>query len=119
MVAVRDQTGAWDAAGQTRTLQLSNGGTVVETVQLVDRPGFFAYELTGFTGLFGLLVDHARAEWRFDAADGGTLITWTYSFEARRGCGGIVALIVRFAWAGYMRRVMDGLVAEVRRVVSG
>ncbi len=117
-VRVENQTGAWDAVGQTRTLHLSDGSSVRETTKDVERPGFFAYELTHFTKAFGPLVDHARAEWHFDAVDAGTRITWTYTFFARPGRGWIVALIVNLAWAAYMRRVMPGLVDEVRRVVA-
>ncbi|MEO6533894.1 MAG: SRPBCC family protein [Pseudolysinimonas sp.] len=114
VVAVTDQTGNWDAVGQTRTLHLSDGSTVVETTTDVQRPGFFAYELTDFTKVFGPLVDHARAEWRFEAADEGTRVTWNYTFFGRPGRGWIVGLIVRLAWAAYMRRVIVGLVQEVR-----
>ena len=117
-IAVENQTGAWDAVGQTRTLKLSDGSSVVETTTDVDRPGFFAYELTDFTKVFGPLVDHARAEWHFDAAEGGTRITWTYTFFGRRGRGWIVALIIKFAWAAYMRKVIVGLVDEVRTVTA-
>lgn len=116
VIAVHDQTGAWDAAGQTRTLKLSDGSSVVETTTDVERSTFFAYELSDFTKVFGSLVDHARAEWRFDPAEGGTRITWTYTFFARRGRGWIVALIVRAAWAAYMRTVLLGLIDEARRV---
>jgi polyketide cyclase/dehydrase/lipid transport protein len=116
VIAVTDQTGDWDAAGQTRTLHLSDGSTVVETTTDVNRPGFFAYELTDFTKMFGLLVDYARAEWRFDPVEGGTRIAWSYTFFGRPGRGWIVGLIVRLAWAAYMRRVIVGLVDELRRV---
>ena len=119
VVAVTDQTGEWDAVGQTRTLHLSDGSSVVETTTDVDRPGFFAYELTDFTKVFGPLVDHARAEWRFEPAEGGTRITWSYTFFGRPGRGWIVALIVRLAWTAYMRRVIVGLVDEVRRTDAG
>jgi len=115
VVSVSDQTGAWDAAGQTRTLHLSDGSSVRETTTDVERPGLFAYELTDFTKVFGPLVHHARAEWRFDPAEGGTRITWSYTFFGRPGRGWIVALIVRAAWTAYMRRVIVGLVDEVRR----
>ncbi len=117
-VRVEHQTGAWDAVGQTRTLHLSDGSSVVETTKVVDRPGFFAYELTDFTKTFGPLVDHARAEWRFDAVDGGTSIHWTYTFFGRPGRGWIVTLIVKLAWAAYMRKVMVGLVDEVKRATA-
>jgi len=123
VTAVTGQTGAWDAAGQTRTLHLSDGSSVVETTTDLTKPGpkragFFAYELTDFTKVFGPLVDHARAEWRFEPAEGGTLVTWSYTFFGRPGRGWIVGLIVRLAWAAYMRRVIVGLVDEVRRVRS-
>ena len=117
-IGVENQTGAWDTVGQTRTLQLSDGSSVVETTKEVDRPGFFAYELTNFTKAFGSIVDHARAEWHFDAVEGGTRITWTYSFFGRPGRGWIIALIVKLAWAAYMRKVMPGLLAEVGRVAA-
>lgn len=118
VVSVSDQSGPWDAVGQTRTLHLSDGSSVVETTTDVDRPGFFAYELTDFTRVFGPLVNHARAEWRFDPVEGGTRITWSYTFFARPGRGWIVGLIVRMAWRAYMRRVIVGLVDEVRRVAG-
>jgi hypothetical protein len=117
-VRVEGQTGAWDAVGQTRTLRLSDGSSVRETTKDVERPGFFAYELTDFTKVFGPIVDHARAEWRFEAVATGTLITWTYTFFGRPGRGWIITLIVRLAWAAYMRKVMPGLVDEVRRVTA-
>jgi Polyketide cyclase / dehydrase and lipid transport len=122
-IAVENQTGAWDAVGQTRTLKLSDGSSVVETTKVVERPGLFAYELTDFTKVFGPLVDHARAEWHFDPAEedghsGGTRITWTYTFFGRPGRGWIVALIIKFAWAAYMRKVIVGLVDEVRTVAA-
>ena len=122
-VRVEGQTGAWDGVGQTRRLHLSDGSSVRETTTDVyrpdvDRPGFFAYELTEFTKVFGPIIDHARAEWRFDAVDGGTLITWTYTFFGKPGRGWIVSLIVNLVWAAYMRKVMPGLVAEVDRMTA-
>jgi hypothetical protein len=117
-VGVEGQTGAWDAVGQTRVLRLSDGSSVRETTKDVERPSFFAYELTEFTKAFGPIVDHARAEWRFEAVEGGTLITWTYTFFGKPGRGWVVTLIVRLIWAAYMRKVMPGLVAEVERVTA-
>ena len=117
-VGVEGQTGAWDAVGQTRVLRLSDGSSVRETTTDVERPGFFAYELTEFTKVFGPIIHHARAEWRFEAVEAGTLITWTYTFFGKPGRGWIVSLIVHLIWAAYMRRVMPGLVAEVQRVTA-
>lgn len=115
---VRDQSGAWDAVGQTRTLLLSDGGSVVETITDYRRDEFFAYELTEFQKLFGKLVSGARAEWSFSAAStsAGTRIHWRYTFFAKRGASLIVGAIVALFWAPYMRRVLPGIIAEVERL---
>jgi hypothetical protein len=118
IVKVEDQTGAWDAVGQSRKLTLSDGGTVVERIKVVDAPRRFAYQLTDFTGFFGTLVAFADAEWDFDASVEGTRIRWTYTFHAQPKRGWIVRLIVRLAWRGYMKKVLPGLIDEVRRVTA-
>jgi hypothetical protein len=118
VVAVRNQTGAWDAVGQSRTLELSDGSTLVERLTIVDAPRRFAYRLSDFTGTFGSLVAFAEADWDFDASVQGTRIRWSYAFHAQPKRGWIVRLIVRLYWGRYMKRVLPGLVAEVGRVAK-
>jgi len=110
VVEVRDQTGGWDAGGQTRTLVLSDGGTLVETLRTAKAP-LFAYDLERFTGLFGLLVAKAHSEWTVTDKGGRSTIVWSYSFTSRPGRGLVIAAIVRFAWAPYMRRVLPAIAA--------
>ena len=43
---VIDQSGEWEHAGQTRTLVLSDGGTLLERLVAVEAPDRFDYELT-------------------------------------------------------------------------
>jgi hypothetical protein len=111
VVEVRDQTGGWDASGQTRTLVLSDGGTVVETLRSAKDP-LFSYDLARFTGLFGMLVAKAHSAWTVTDDVAGSTITWTYSFTSRRGRGLVIAAIVRLAWAPYMRRVLPAIAAS-------
>jgi hypothetical protein len=108
VVEVRDQTGAWDAVGQTRTLVLTDGGTVKETLTAVTPPRF-AYDLSTFTGFFGRLVASGRSEWRIAPDREGSSIEWTYTFTAKPGWGLLVATILRLAWAPYMRRVLPAI----------
>lgn len=108
---VWDQSGEWDSVGRTRTLVLSDGGTVVEQITDAASPRFFAYELSRFTGPFGRLVAGARAEWEFTPLADGTRVEWRYSFRARPGWGLAVAVIRRAFWAPYMRRVLPPLAA--------
>jgi hypothetical protein len=116
VVEVRNQTGAWDAPGQTRQLMLSDGGWVIEHTMDVEPNRFFAYNLTDFQKLFGKLVEHARAEWTFTEVPGGTNIHWSYTFFPMSGGANLLlAPIVRLLWGPYMRRVLPGIVAEVER----
>ena len=118
VTAVRDQSGPWTTVGQTRTLVLSDGGHVVETITDASSPTFFAYDLSDFQKLFGWLVSGATATWSFEREETGTRIRWTYAFHPRPGRRWVVALIVRLAWAPYMRLVLPPIAAEASRVRS-
>jgi hypothetical protein len=110
VVGVRDQTGAWDAVGQTRVLVLSDGSTVRETLTVVEEPRF-AYDHTDFTGVIGRIVAGGHSEWRVTAAGAGAAIEWTYAFAPKPGWSVAVAALVRLAWGPYMRRVLPAIAA--------
>ncbi len=116
VIEVRNQTGPWDAVGQTRQLMLSDGGYVIEHIVRVAKPDLFIYELSDFQKLFGALVSGARAEWEFTTVGSGTRIRWTYTFHPYPRGRIIVALIVKLFWAPYMKRVLPGIIREVDRV---
>lgn len=118
VVGVDASSSDWDRVGLRRTLRLSDGASVVETITRVDDPDRFCYRLTEFTGVFGALVAHADADWRFEPEGSGTRIVWRYSYTAKPGRALPVGLIVRLFWAPYMQRVLPGLVVEARRVAS-
>jgi len=118
VIAVHDQPHEWDVVGYTRTLELSDGGHVVETITQSEPGVFFGYDLSEFQKLFGRLVSGARAEWTFtpEGSSGtATRIRWTYAFHPLPGRGWIVRAIVAALWAPYMRRVLPAIVAEVGR----
>jgi hypothetical protein len=112
--AVEPGTGDWSQVGDRRLLRLERG-SVEERLTVTDSPTRLAYELTGFTGFFGLIVDHATARWVFARSAEGTTIEWTYRFAARRGCGPLVRLLVATVWSRYMRRVLP----PIARAVDG
>lgn len=115
VVAVTGQSGEWDTAGRTRKLELSDGGSVIETITDVISPTLFAYDLSNFTGAFHHLVSGARAEWTFERTAVGTLVTWTYTFHGKPGRAWIVRAIVKMWWARYMDRVLPMIGREIER----
>lgn len=110
IVEVRDQTGAWDEAGQTRRIQLADGSSLIEEIEACRAPHQFDYRLHTITGPLRFLVDHIRGSWRYSAVNEQSRIDWTYQFYPKSSWSRpLVQLIVRLAWMPYMRQVMDDI----------
>lgn len=108
---VLEQTGAWDAAGQTRTVRLAGGATMREELTSVDAPRSFGYRLTRVTGPMALLVDHVVGEWIFTPAAGGTEITWRWDIYARSAPASRALPLFGRLWRGYARKALGDLSA--------
>jgi hypothetical protein len=113
VVAVHRQPADWDVVGYSRTLELSDGGSVVETITQSDPGVFFGYDLSAFQKPFGRLVSGARAEWTFSPEGATTRIRWSYAFYPLAGRGLAVRAIVALFWAPYMRRVLPTIVTAI------
>src|SRR5262249_36406922 len=80
----QDQVGAWDTVGQTRTVHLSDGSSAQELLTAYERPGYFSYAVSGFTGVLRHFTSSANGEWWFTTvAPGRTRIRWRYAFNPR------------------------------------
>ncbi|RIX31254.1 SRPBCC family protein [Amnibacterium setariae] len=111
VTAVDDET--WDHVGAARVHRLADGGQVLETmVEHVPGHGF-AYELTGFTDVFGKLVHGVRGEWSVSPDGDGSLARWTWEFAPRRFRRTLMALVVGPLWGVYMRRMIAAVTAAV------
>jgi hypothetical protein len=106
---VREQTGAWDAAGQTRTVRLAGGGSMREELTSVDPPRSFGYRLTRVTGPMALLVDHVAGEWIFTPAADGTEITWRWDIYAQSALTSWALPLFGRIWKGYARQALRDL----------
>ena len=76
---VRGQEGAWGTVGQSRTIVLSDGGTLLERLTSVDRPRHFAYTLDHVTGPLKSLARTVDGVWSVDRDRDGVRIglDWT------------------------------------------
>jgi hypothetical protein len=111
---VRDQSGPWDTAGQTRTVLLSDGTSAAESLTSVNRPEGFSYRVGPFPRPLGLLANSANGSWTFTSkAKGVTAIRWTYSFQPAPGRAWLVRFIIAPAWRRYAQRGLDLAVAQV------
>ena len=109
VTGTQDQTGGWDAAGQTRTVLLSDGSSAQELLTRYDYPHYFSYTVHGFTGVLRWLTTSANGEWWFngDASSGKTHITWRYAFNKRSVLAAAVLwLVANLLWRGYMFKAL-------------
>jgi len=112
----RDQTGAWDAAGQSRTVLLSDGSSAQEALTAYQFPSHFAYTVKGFTGVLRFFASEAHGEWWFKqgSANQPTTVHWRYEFVSRsRWLEPIVCLITQRLWRGYMAKALRLSKAQV------
>ena len=59
VIGTRDQTGAWDTPGQTRTVALSDGSVADERLKHYHPAQYFSYTVSGFTGAMRWLATGA------------------------------------------------------------
>jgi hypothetical protein len=108
---VRDPSGPWERIGSSRTVELSDGTTVAETLTSWAAPSHFGYRVGPFGGPLGRLVAHADGAWWFEPLEaGGTRIRWSYVFVprttiARPTVRGLAAL-----WRRYSARALAAAV---------
>lgn len=106
---VREQSGPWDAVGQTRTVRLAGGASMREELTSVDPPRSFGYRLTNLTGPMAALVDHVVGEWIFTPAAGGTEITWRWDIYAKSPLTSRALPLFGTMWKSYARRALGDL----------
>jgi hypothetical protein len=106
---VREGAGRFDEPGDSRTLVLTDGGSMRETLTEVDRPRAFGYRLTEFAGPLRPLTDRVEGRWAVEPAGTGALVTWSWDLHPRGRVGALgLSIFARF-WPGYARKGLEQL----------
>jgi hypothetical protein len=106
---VRDQDGAWGTVGQTRVIELADGGTMTEELTSVERPSGFGYRITDVTGPMKALVASVDGRWSFEAAGTGVRITWAWTVHPASSFGELAMPLFGWLWRGYARQALEDL----------
>ncbi|WP_395695946.1 SRPBCC family protein [Nocardioides sp.] len=106
---VRDQQGPWGTVGQTRTVRLADGGSIRETLTVVDRPRAFRYRLSEISGPMKPLVTGVEGRWLFEPAGDGTRVLWGWTVEPRGALGRAAMPLFARMWRGYARQALEEL----------
>jgi hypothetical protein len=113
--ALAGQTAPWTTAGQTRTLTLSDGSTVVETLAALEADGY-RYRVSDFSGPFRFLVKEAHARFAVAPRGEGSTLTWTYAFTPKGGlAAAILSFLVDSQWNGFMDATLRRLKDDIER----
>jgi hypothetical protein len=110
---VREAPPAWDAVGQTRRIVLADGGTMLETLTLVDPPRAFGYRITELTGALAPLASAVDGTWSVDPAGTGCRVTWSWVVHPQGRLGGVAMPVFGKLWHGYARQAL----ADLERLV--
>src|SRR6185312_8872111 len=106
---VREQSGDWDAPGQTRVIAMVGGGSLREQLTSVDPPQWFAYTLSGITGPMAPLVSTIDGKWSFTPAGTGTNVTWQWTIHAKSDLAAHLLPVLGKMWKGYARVTLEKL----------
>lgn len=106
---VRDQTGDWQSAGQTRTIALSGGGQMTEHLTEVSEPDRFRYRITDVKGPMAPLASSIDGEWRFEPSAAGTTVTWQWEIHAKNAASALILPVFGKLWNGYADRALARL----------
>lgn len=103
-------SGDWQTPGTHRIVHLKGGGQVREEMSEFVPPHHFEYVVSDFTIALKHLVQHGVGKWVFTPVPEGVRIDWTYAFCAKGPlAAGLLNLIVRHQWVGYMRRSLENM----------
>ncbi|MBV9514868.1 MAG: SRPBCC family protein [Mycobacteriaceae bacterium] len=106
---VDDQTGSWDAVGQSRTVRLTGGGSMREELTHLDAPHAFGYLLSEVTGPLSPLVSRVDGEWLFEPTGAATTVTWRWTIHPRSRLGAPLLPVFGWLWRGYARQALEEL----------
>jgi hypothetical protein len=98
-----NQTGAWDAVGQSRNPDLTDNSTAFEVLTELNAGYSFAYETTEFTNLLGKVIEGVRGEWTFTPDGEGAVIRWTYEFKPLPRRHLLLKCVIVPLWRNYMQ----------------
>lgn len=107
--SVAGTIGAWSKAGETRSLSLTDGSSVEETLIEVG-PASYKYRVANFSGPFKYLVKEANASFAVEPRQNGSALTWSYEFTPISAMAApIVSFIASSLWPGWMDAALERL----------
>ncbi len=118
VVGTQPLVGQWQPGqreGDRRRVEFADGHFLAEEV-LIDSPDRFRYMIWGFTSPQRLVVRHGVAQFSYTPENGGTRLTWQYTFLPTLG---ILRPAVRSFLESTMSPMMRATLAAMREGAEG
>ena len=115
VTGTQNQVGAWNTAGQTRTVCFSDHSAAQELLTQYEYPRYFSYTVSNFTGLLRFVTTSAHGEWWFSVGTlGQTNIKWRYEFNAHSIMAvPLLWIIINLLWRSYMSQALQLSKAQI------
>ncbi|MGY2876594.1 hypothetical protein ACVW00_003784 [Marmoricola sp. URHA0025 HA25] len=110
----RGQDGRWGTVGQTRTIVLGDGGTILETLVVADRAaGDYRYRLSEIKGPMKPLVRGIDGRFSFSPAGEGTSVTWSWAVHPANAVARLGMPVFNLFWQRAARKAFARLGARL------
>jgi hypothetical protein len=98
----------FDQVGQSRTIRLADGGSMVETLTVVSAPAEYGYRIDQVKGPLKPLAKEIRGLWTFAPEGESTRISWRWEVEPAALGRPLMPLFARM-WRGYAEKALQRL----------
>ena len=103
------QEGEWGTTvGQTRTIKMSDGASMLETLTVIEKPNRFGYTIGNVKGVLKLLVSAATGVWAFEPDGAGVRVTWSWDVTPTTVGRAMMPVFAKL-WSGSANQAMDEL----------
>jgi hypothetical protein len=112
---VTDAPDDWGSVGQARTIVLSDGGRLRETLTAVDPPRGYSYVLDDIHGRLRPFVSTVEGTWSVTPQGGGSLIGWSWTMHPKAAPARLTINVLGRMWKGYANAALGELETILRR----
>lgn len=98
--------GRFDQVGQSRTIHLADGGSMVETITVVSPPTEFGYRIDRVRGPLKPLAKEIHGLWTFAPAGDGTRIGWRWEVRPTLLARPLMPVFAAM-WRGYAAKALE------------
>ncbi len=103
---VTEEPDDWGTVGQSRTIQLADGGSLHQTITSVDRPHSYAYVLDDIHGRLRPFVRSVEGVWSVTAKGTGAQVGWAWTMHAKAPPARLTMNVIGRMWKGYADRAL-------------